>query len=50
MEFCSITFYVSFYLIVQGYPAEGYSQEYGAKGDPGLPGMPGLQVTQNNVC
>ncbi|XP_014733342.1 PREDICTED: collagen alpha-3(IV) chain-like [Sturnus vulgaris] len=27
----------------KGCPAEAYSQEYGAKGDPGLPGMPGLQ-------
>lgn len=38
MSFCLI------YLIVQGCPADGYDQGYGAKGDPGLPGIPGPQV------
>lgn len=47
MEFYSITFYLPFNLIVQGCPADGYTQGYGAKGDPGLPGMPGRQVIQN---
>lgn len=38
MSFCLIC------LIVQGCPADGYDQGYGAKGDPGFPGIPGPQV------
>lgn len=43
-KFCKHIFLSDFYWIVQGCPADGYDQGYGAKGDPGLPGMPGPQV------